>query len=227
MHLGRFTLFFSEPIMKTVIYTTFLFFVLSKPAIAESKKITIEAKGDWQSAELDLIKNAAAIVSKRMGNTLSARCAYRNSWRGRPTNEEWGRYMGVFRRQKELVISIEKQAMAKKHLAKAPVGRGKIDARNDRWKNLTIYLNEDRIKRKSHAGPKTTDFWAATIAHELAHNMGLSHGTKQGASWEDNYAGYFVAELGYCVMTDGKYGSDMGEAAVRNKRKKKFNLGWH
>jgi hypothetical protein len=45
------------------------------------------------------------------------------------------------------------------------------------------------------------------IAHEVVHNFGYSHFVT--GDWQHDYPGFFVTEMAYCVMTDGRYGSQL------------------
>ncbi len=210
--------------MRHGIWLVFWVVLLADAATAKELKIVPAPGQNFSEAELSLIEKAARIVMERMGGTAAAKCAFRNAWRGEPTEEYWGRAMGVFRRQPVLEISVSRSKMAPKAMASATVGAGSIDERNDTWRQLAITFNEQRLAKTAHAKKGSEEFWAATIAHELAHNMGLSHGST--GDWENAYAGYFVTELGYCVMTDAQHGSDMGDVALRREREKRFKIKW-
>ena len=198
--------------------------IFGETAAAKELRIVPRDGETFAAAEIVLIEKAARLVMERMGGIAVTKCSYRNAWRGEPDEDYWGRAMGVFRRQSVLTIEVSRSQMARKMTAKATVSAGKIDERHDTWRKLAITFNEKRLAKSSHAKEGTEKFWAATIAHELAHNMGLRHGSR--GDWEDSYAGYFVTELGYCVMTNGLHGSDMGDVDLRRKREKRFDIKW-
>ena len=193
------------------------------PAFANGLEIKTGFEKEWSAKHKELMNKAAKIVFERMPSTEIAQCSKRNSWRGEPSRAAWGRFMGIIRRQEKLTLTISKETYASDIIAMASVGVAKVNKRGDEWKNLRLTLNEKSLDRSRHSKEHTSiEFWAKVIAHELGHTMGLRHGS--GGSWEDNYAGYFITEMGYCVMTAGKYGSDMGNYERKRWRQKHFKL---
>ena len=201
---------------------TIILLLLTSASLA--KEITLDIKGKWTPEQLQTIRDAAKVVDTRLGSYRVKSCAYRNAWRGLPDYDGWARAMGVWRRQKELKITIDAKKFPRRYLAKAFVGRGKIDERHDRWRHLEISFGREFIDSRTMRQPKNREVWVRVIAHEIGHNMGLSHGSDRQASWEDNYAGYFVTELGFCTMSYGRTGSDKGDRQLRRRRYKKYGV---
>lgn len=191
----------------------------------EAKEIRIVPKTkEWSAKQIETIREAAKIVDKRLGSHRIKSCTYRNAWRGLPDYDGWARAMGVWRRQKTLEIAVDAQEFKRKYFAKAFVGKGQIDEKNDRWTHLEINFNREVLDRKALQDIKNRDLWVKVIAHEIGHNLGLSHGADPRASKEDNYAGYFVTELGYCVASYGRTGSDRGDRKLRRERYQKYGV---
>ncbi len=184
----------------------------------------------WEAKELALVKKAADVVFDRIAEHSVAQCAYRNSFRDDMTTDQlrqkWGNQIPVLNKRPEITLTIHKKPMDNKILGLAKVGTAKVDKKEYRIDNLDIALNQETINRHSEIYSKKTkssdvlNQWVNVIAHELAHNFGYGHGTT--GNWTTDYPGYFVTELGFCVMTDGKFGSDLGDENLRRERISQF-----
>ena len=203
-------------------------FLSSSRVIAAPKVIVHTSPGDWNDQQIQLIHKAATIVATRMPNTRIAKCAFRNSTRGAPTQEKWAKQMATMRRGKTLELTIVKD-QKKGALGRAKVNTAVAKKHKVGFQNIEIKLGGEYVRygyrqknMKSHADVQrmnylVEEFWAKTIAHEIGHALGYIHGT--GQDFDKNYKGYFVTELGLCVYSDGRSGSGDEDRSRRGKPK--------
>lgn len=162
---------------------------------------------DWTEAEQTEIKEATALAFSRMLRADVANCAYRNSFKGDrdKLRQKWGREIPVLNKTKKVKISVRKTK--DKVLGKALVGKAVVDRKNHQVFDLEIFLNNEELHSyiSRNKDMKKLDQWANTIAHEVAHSFGHSHG--KSGNWSADYPGYFPTEIGFCVASDGKTGS--------------------
>lgn len=206
------------------VYVAFAVHLFTQPLLAGTPKIELTDPKAWSDEQKQLMEKAADLAINRMAATQVAKCAFRNAWRGVPSRDKWAKDMAILRRYREVVITIGDGVSAKHISGEAKVGVAQVNARQDGWLNLAINLNKERINYYQKETRYDEELWANVIAHELAHNMGYTHGS--GRDFEENYAGYFVTEMGFCVATDGRDGSDRGNADLRRERVKRFNIKW-
>ncbi|MBQ47219.1 MAG: hypothetical protein CMP10_07100 [Zetaproteobacteria bacterium] len=205
-------------------------------AMGKKLVVSVEAlpEGEWEKAELAMIEEATQIVFDRIASYKVAQCAYRQSFRVNKDQlrNKWGRQIPILNKMDKVNIIIRKQSMRREALGSAIVGKASVDRKNYRMENLDINLNKDRVREfvqnrwqktnsvHSNKNKASLDKWVNVIAHELAHNYGYSHGTS--GQYDNDYPGWFPTELGFCVMTNGKYGSSLGDRKLRIKRQNKY-----
>lgn len=206
--------------MKVVTFNLILcVIVFCSKAFALEVEVRKEDGFTWSGAEEKLVQKAAEITFKRIAKYNVATCAYRNIFRGPnkdQVRERWGRQIPFLNKSKKVVLTIQKKELDGNRLGQALVGIAEIDKRNYEFFNLRVSIDNEQFSKdaekfaKNSGSDSQVNRWVQVIAHELAHNLGYNHGSK-GSTWEEKYPGYFITELGYCVMSDGKYGSDMGD----------------
>lgn len=176
-------------------------------SLASDVEVTLLHAEEWTEVEKNEIIEATKIAFSRMLRADVANCAYRNSFRENrdQLRKLWGSQIPVLNKTKKVLIAVRKTT--DKVLGQAVVGRAKIDRRNYQVFNLEIFLNSELLHQhlQNHKDLEKNGLWANTIAHEVAHNFGHMHGSS--GNWSQDYPGYFPTELGYCVMSDGKTGS--------------------
>lgn len=194
--------------------------LLALPAFAG--EIRVQARllpdGQWQAREKQLITRAARIVFQRIATAKVANCAYRNSFREKKDviRKIWSRQIPHLNKSRQVSIIIHRKKLGPGVLGRAKVGIAAIEPRFHRLENLEIDLSREQIHNHlQKRGVGDTELWVNTIAHEVAHNFGHRHGA--GGRWAGDYPGYFPTELGFCVMTDGRYGSDGGDLQKRRQ----------
>ena len=197
--------------------------LVSSPALAQPEVVVEDPTHKIPAAQRDLVKQATETVLERLPSTDVARCAWRNSWRGKPNQRDWEKQMGFVRQQDKIVVTVLPEKLEKPILGMATVGSAEKGGPQGRWTLLTIRLNAETLSYWSPGSQYDLDLWINAIAHELGHTFGLRHGNGGGVQeWEGTYAGYFVTELGFCVASEGKTGSDRGDLDIRRKRKDRF-----
>ncbi len=202
--------------------------LISFTSFAQPIQVKIESTTgeQWTPAELKLIQKSAELAFERIVTQNVAQCAYRNSFRDDMSRdklrEKWGNQIPILNKTKKIAIKIHKEKLPESILGLARVGIAKVDKKNFQISNLEISLSQEEINKfvkaysKKSGSDDAMNRWINVIAHEVAHNFGYSHGTK--GTWVENYPGYFVTELGFCVVTEGKFGSDLGDQNLRRER---------
>jgi hypothetical protein len=205
---------------------TFLAVLLAIPMTAWSapKQVTIttDPADDWPAATRSLMEKAAQIVMDRINDHGVAQCAYRNSFRENTDRirKQWGSQITVLNKNGEVTLRVLKKKLDRSILGLAQLNKARVDPEYFRIHQLEIILNETSLNQFVDKYPNAEGelgIWVNTIAHELAHNFGYRHG--QSGVWVKDYPGYFPTELGFCVMTEGKHGSDLGDYELRRKFK--------
>jgi hypothetical protein len=202
--------------------------LLALPATASSapKKVTIITDpGDhWPDATRSVMEKAAIIVFERINDHDVAQCAYRNAFRENidKVRRQWGSEITVLNKNPEVTLKVLKKKLDRSILGLAQLSKAQVDPDYFRIHQLEIILNETNLnqfaeKYPNAAGDQELGIWVNTIAHELAHNFGYRHGSS--GVWVKDYPGYFPTELGFCVMSQGKHGSDLGDYELRRKFK--------
>ncbi|WP_141734172.1 hypothetical protein [Oligoflexus tunisiensis] len=205
----------------------FLALLLAIPAtgLSAPKKVTVATDpGDaWPAAARSLMEKAAQIVFDRINDHDVAQCAYRNAFRENTdkVRRQWSSQITVLNKNGEVTLRILKKKLDRSILGLAQLNKARVDPEFFRIHHLEIILNETNLNQFADQYP-TADggelgIWVNTIAHELAHNFGYRHG--HSGVWARDYPGYFPTELGFCVMTQGKHGSDLGDYELRRKFK--------
>jgi hypothetical protein len=201
------------------------FLILSTTALADPIKVTVKTvKGSkWNAKTLELVQKAATIAFQELSRFEVANCAYRNTTRGKYSKDKvrqiWGNQIPVINKSRKVSIVIHKEKMPENIRGRARVGIGKVDKKVSAITNLEISLNQETLNKhvktysKNTSSDEIINKWVSVIAHEVAHNLGHSHGSS--GNWSNDYPGYFVSEIGFCAMTKGKFGSDLG---VRRRR---------
>lgn len=184
---------------------------VSSMAWGQEIKVTVKLlpQGAWGQSEQKLVQDAAEKAFRRMARAEVANCAYRNAYKEKKDRlrKSWGNKIPVINKSRKVDITINKKKMKKGVLGRARVDVADAERRHYTLRNLNIDLNADAIfdfldKKKDL---KKDELWVNVIAHEVAHNLGYRHGS--GGTWADNYPGYFVTEIGFCAMTEGRHGS--------------------
>ena len=190
---------------------------LTDPA-AFSLEIELDLKGEWTSKQRQIIQKAGETVFKRIHSYEVANCAYRNSFRQKTDTlrAKWREQIPILNKSQKVRLEIDKKDLGARVKGRALIDIAKIDKRQYKIYNLKITLGEAFLDYKNpNAKPQDLNGWVNTIAHELAHNFGYRHGAS--GNWDKDYPGFFPTELGYCTMSKGQYGSDLGKAELRRR----------
>ena len=194
------------PSIALILSTLFLSTYLSAQEIAV--KVSLKPAGAWKKDEQNLIQDAAEKAFRRMARAEVANCAYRNASKENKDKlrKTWGRRLPVINKSRKVNITIRKKDLRKGVLGQARVDIAWAERRNYTLQNLVIDLSADEIFSFLNSKKKVSkaDLWVNVIAHEVAHNLGYKHGS--GGTWSEDYPGYFVTELGFCAMNEGRHG---------------------
>lgn len=187
-----------------------IFFLTSLGFAQEIKvNVTLLPEKDWGDKDRVLIQEAAEKAFRNLAKAEVANCGYRNSSKENKDQlrKKWGNSIPVINKSRKVSILIHKKQLGSGVLGQARVGVSRIERDHYTIQNLEIDLSKDAIHStlNKNADIEDRDKWVNVISHEVAHNMGFKHGT--GSNWSENYPGYFVTEIGFCAMTDGRYGS--------------------
>ena len=213
-----------------------------KSSFAEQLSVKIDFAGDeWKDTEKITIQKASEAMFARLISAHVANCVYRESFRpvylekksGRikrktlsknSLRKTWSGQVAFLNKFKRFQLKLHKRKLNPKVLGKAKVGIAEVDRKNYELLNLEITIDPEKLagNRRHSANSNELDVWINTLAHEVAHNLGYSH--TSGNSWEDDYPGYVPTEVGYCAMTEGRYGSHLGDFNKIRERKKKFKF---
>lgn len=207
--------------------TSFLLLFLSTQSLSQSLNVNLKLlpRKSWTTSEAKLIKQATVKSFELLADSSVANCAYRNSFRHKSKDklrQRWGNQIPIINKSQKVSITIHKKDLGHKSiLGAAQVGIAKLNRKLYTIENLEIYLNKDLISgHLSERDISLEDLWINTISHEIAHNLGHKHG--HGHGWEEDYPGYFATEIGFCAMTAGEHGSDLGDRNLRRKWMQKF-----
>lgn len=219
-----------------------MIFLFSYPSYGAQVTVKIDFAGnEWNEKEKNTVQKASETMFARLITAQVANCIYRESFRPvylerksgkirRRTlskdslRKTWSGQVAFLNKFKRFQIKLIKSKLDARVLGKAKVGIAEIDRKNYELLNLEISIDPEKLasNRQHSSNSKELDVWINTLAHEVGHNLGYSH--TSGNNWEDDYPGYIPTELGYCAMTDGKYGSHLGDFKKIRERKKKFNI---
>jgi Metallo-peptidase family M12B Reprolysin-like len=196
---------------------------VARTARAAPEVVVEDPTNKIPEAQRALVRQATETVLERLPATDVARCSFRNAWRGKPTSRDWEKQMGFLRQQDRIVVTVLPEKLEKPILGMATVGSARQGGPKGRWTLVTIRLNQETLAYWAPGSAMDLDLWINAVAHEIGHTFGLRHGSGGGGpDWEGTYAGYFVTELGFCVASDGRTGSDRGDLDLRRKRKDRF-----
>jgi hypothetical protein len=202
--------------------------LLALPTIGNSapKKLSIitDPNDHWPASTRSLMEKAAGIVFERINEHDVAQCVYRNAFREKTekVRRKWASEITVLNKNPEVTLKVLKKKLDRSILGLAQLSKAQVEPDYFRIHQLEIILNETNLnqfaeKYPAADGDKELGIWVNTIAHELAHNFGYRHGSS--GVWVKDYPGYFPTELGFCVMSNGKHGSDLGDYELRRKFK--------
>jgi len=118
-------------------------------------------------------------------------------------------------------VEVEGDTTVRLHIIGASLGpnttgRAYIGIVKEGQTKFEIQLNKDMVGKAGHFS--SADVWAETIAHEMLHNVNLTHGSVAGADWDRNYKEFVITEWGYCVESNGANGSGGGLGLVGGGR---------
>ncbi|NRA66958.1 MAG: hypothetical protein HRU19_20890 [Pseudobacteriovorax sp.] len=184
--------------------------ILSLHAFGDEIEVTVNLlpAGAWQKDDKALIQGAATEAFRRLATSDVANCGYRHTTKENKNQirKRWGNSMPVINKSRKVTLTVEKKSLRKGVLGQAKVGVAQIDKRHYRIENLRIDLGQEALHDhlKTASAADRENIWIMVIAHEVAHNMGFSHGTK--GTWQEKYPGYFATEIGYCAMNNGSHG---------------------
>ncbi|MDQ3233441.1 MAG: hypothetical protein M3Q07_16605 [Pseudobdellovibrionaceae bacterium] len=193
---------------------------------AVEKKVTVvtDPADSWPSNTRTIMEKAARLVFDRINDHDVAQCVYRHAFRENveKVRRQWSSQITVLNKNPEVTLRVLKKKLDRSILGLAQLNKAQVEPEFFRIHQLEIILNETNLnqfaeKYPAAAGDQELGIWVNTIAHELAHNFGYKHG--RSGVWVQDYPGYFPTELGFCVMTNGKYGSDLGDYELRRKFK--------
>jgi len=193
---------------------------------AAPKKLTVltDPSDQWPAATRSLMEKAAAVVFDRINENDVAQCVYRNAFRENvdKVRLKWGSEITVLNKNPEVTLKVLKKKLDRSILGMAQLNRARVDPDYFQVHQLEIILNETSLnqfaaKYPAADGDQELGIWVNTIAHELAHNFGYRHG--MSGVWIKDYPGYLPTELGFCVMSNGKNGSDLGDYELRRQFK--------
>ncbi len=194
--------------------------------LSAPKKVTLltDSSDSWPGATRSLMEKAAAIVFERIHQHDVAQCVYRHAFRENvdKVRRQWGSEITVLNKNPEVTLKVLKKKLDRSILGLAQLSKAQVDSTYFRIQHLEIILNETNLNQFAEQypaaeGDQELGLWVNTIAHELAHNFGYRHGSS--GVWVKDYPGYFPTELGFCVMSNGKHGSDLGNYELRRKFK--------
>ncbi len=194
-----------------VYFVLLVFYIGLTPIYSQEIQVTVELlpTSAWGEKDQQLIQTAAEKAFRNLAKAKVANCGYRNSSKENKDRlrKKWGNSIPVINKSRKVSIVIHKAELRSGVLGQAKVGISRVERNNYTIQNLEIDLSKDAIHStlEKNSSIAEEDMWVNVITHEVAHNMGFKHG--KGSTWSENYPGYFVTEIGFCAMTDGRYGS--------------------
>jgi hypothetical protein len=210
--------------MKNIFWILLLLWTSILPGAPKKLTVLTDPSDTWPPDTLKLMEKAADIVFERINDHDVAQCVYRNAFREKvdKVRRQWGSEITVLNKNPEVTLKVLKKKLDRTILGLAQLNKARVDPNYFRIHQLEIILNETSLNQFAEKypganGDQELGIWVNTIAHELAHNFGYRHGSS--GVWVKDYPGYFPTELGFCVMSNGKHGSDLGDYELRRKFK--------
>lgn len=225
---------------QVVLFTSFVLFMFTPGYATEVSFLT----HNFTPEEKSQIEQAADATFRRLISSDVANCIYREAFRAKHKTKSasgkvtthlytkdqlrqmWSSQVAFLNKFKRFKLAVEKKQLDKNELGRAKLAVAVVDRANYDLLHLKVTLDPDKIKSsKLHATRQqgeagTMDAWINVLAHEITHNLGYSHGV--GHDWETDYPGYVPTEAGFCAMTNGQYGSHLGDFQLLQQRKARF-----
>lgn len=173
--------------------------------------LTVQVDDTFDFVDKQLLKQASEIFFERALKDEVIECALKKSYRGIPES------ISQFKMQLYETLGLRKfgdlyhpaSLFIAKFQREGVVGLAYLNLFFDHENHLPGYVDKHYLHIGINDGylgsskwyGHDVQYWGGVIAHEILHNIGLTHGS--GSTYENDYVGYFITEYGNCVEYNG------------------------